>query len=94
MKNQELKMTIQELKTGSLIWNVCGLTEITEIIKIGYSDLVGSYCHAKTRFSKDSTLTFFICQEKAAIKDGYLYNTDHKQFIEKHKVEHFNTAAK
>lgn len=89
MKNPQFKMPIQELTVGSLVWNVCGLAPITEIIKIGYSDLVGSYVHAKTRFSKDSVMTFFICQNKAALKDGYFTNTDYLQFIENHKAQDF-----
>jgi hypothetical protein len=89
MKNKELKNSIQDLKVGDLVWNVCGLAPIVEIIKTGYSDITGSYCYAKTRFSKDSTMTFSVFQTKAILKDGYLCNTDYLQFIPNHKEKDF-----
>ena len=89
MKKLELKMHIQELTVGSLVWNVCGIAPIVEIVKVGYSELLGSYCHAKTKFSDTSTMSFFICQNKAVLKDGYLCNTDYLQFIPTHKATDF-----
>ena len=88
-KNKEFQNSIQELKVGSLVWNVCGLSPIVEIIKTGYSDFLGSYCYAKTKFSDNSTITFSINQTKVILKDGYLCNTDYLQFIGKHKATDF-----
>lgn len=83
------KNDIQNLQVGHMVWNVCGLAPITEIVKTGYSELVGGYCHAKTRFSKDSTMSFFISEHKAVIVDGYLCNSDHLQFIQNQKASDY-----
>lgn len=89
MKNAEFKMPIQELKVGDKVWNVCGLATISEIVKVGYSETLGSYIHGTTRFSKDSTMTFFISQQKVVLKDGFLCNSDIVQFIKSHKAGDF-----
>ncbi len=87
-----MKQIIQSLKVGDYVWNVCGLAPIVEITGRGTSEVDGmDYICFTTRFSKDSTISGSIRENRAVIKDGYIVDNTILQFIPNHIPADFIT---